>query len=297
MIKQFPQFSAIGIDDKEEIEEFCSNFPPYSDFNFTSIFCWDTDNSAEAAFLDGNLAIKLPDYITGKPIYSLLGENSIDESLRKLLAISPALSLIPEVTVQHIVHKESFVVAEDCDNNDYIYELKDLVDLPGKKYKVKRNKANNFMRNYVDKLRLKNIQFTNPNDHREAEQVFMRWAKQRERSEIDIKNELLAIKKLLEYSHLLNLTGILVYIDGECVGFSINEIIDKDYAICHFQKAILAYEHLDVFISQLVAKELIHFGCRYVNWEQDLGIPGLRNLKSSYQQYNFLKKYEVTSAS
>lgn len=294
MISQFPAFCKLGIEHQDEINQITSRYEPYSDFNFTSLFCWDVDDTTEISLLNGNLVIRLPDYITGEPIYSLLGENQVDESLKDLLELTDSLSLVPSVTVAAIQSHE-FKVTEDPDNFDYIYSLQDLVDFAGKKYKVKRNKTNQFMRNYEASLHLRNIQFSSKADREIAKAVFLKWAQERNRDENEIQNELLAIARVLEYSPDLNLTGVLVYIDQECVGFSINEIIDKEYSICHFQKALLEYEHLDVFISNLVAKELLHFGCTYVNWEQDLGIEGLRQLKSSYQEYSFLKKYKVSS--
>ncbi|MEI7683273.1 MAG: phosphatidylglycerol lysyltransferase domain-containing protein [Candidatus Saccharibacteria bacterium] len=293
MIKQFPKFSRLAIEQRHEVKRITSQFEPYSDFDFTSLLCWDIDGSSEISLLNGNLVIMLPDYITGKKTYSLLGKNKIDESLKSLITKVGPLSLVPEIMIRHIKDVSAFTAKEDRDNFDYIYELKSLVEFPGKKYKVKRNKNHNFMSHYQDKLSLRNIQFGNAEDRAAAEQVFVEWAEERDRKKEDIANEAAAIGRALAYAPDLKLTGILVYIDGHCVGFSINEILDSDYSICHFQKAILAYEHLDVFISNLVAKELLHFGCKYANWEQDLGIDGLRALKTSYQHFSFLKKYNV----
>lgn len=297
MIRKFPAFSKLGIEHKAEIRRLTAAFEPYSDFNFTSLFCWDTDGSTEVALLNGNLVIKLPDYINGKTIYSMLGTTQVDKSIERLLTVCDRLQLVPATTVQNIVNQDRFVIREDRDNFDYVYALDDLVDLPGKKYKVKRNKTNKFMRQYEDRLHLKNIRFTKRADHDLIKTVFENWVAERDQGGDDNNNERAATNRLLEYAQELNLTGVFAYVDGDCVGFSINEIVSDDYAICHFQKAILAYEHLDVFISNLVAKELRHFGCTYVNWEQDLGIRGMRDLKTSYQQFSFLKKYQLSSSS
>lgn len=293
MITQYPEFTKLSIDLKPEIKQITSSYAPYSDFDFTSLFCWDTNDSTGVSLLNQNLVIRLPDYLTGETVISILGEHLMDESITKLLSDGHSLHLIPEISVAALKHPDLFIVTEDRDNFDYIYELKALVDLSGKKYKLKRNKANNFMRSYEESLDLKKIRFGVSDDLLLAKEVFMKWAKERQRSPLDIDNEYTAIARALDFASQLNLMGVLVYINDLCVGFSINEIIDEKYAICHFQKAILEYEHLDVFISNLVAKELFHYGCTYVNWEQDLGIEGLRQLKSSYQNYGYLKKYTV----
>lgn len=41
MIPKFPEFKKLELSNKEEIENFTSKFPPYSDFNFVSMWCWD----------------------------------------------------------------------------------------------------------------------------------------------------------------------------------------------------------------------------------------------------------------
>jgi hypothetical protein len=49
-------------------------------------------------------------------------------------------------------------------------------------------------------------------------------------------------------------------------------------------------------LSQLVNREfarLLFTDCRYVNREQDLGEPGLRNAKLSYHPVELVKKYRL----
>ena len=41
MLPEFPQFKKLELSDKEEVEKFTSKFPPYSDFNFVSMWSWD----------------------------------------------------------------------------------------------------------------------------------------------------------------------------------------------------------------------------------------------------------------
>lgn len=54
MIPTFPEFKPIEITDKEEVENFTKNYPPYSDFNFISLFCWDVDGKRRLSWLNGN---------------------------------------------------------------------------------------------------------------------------------------------------------------------------------------------------------------------------------------------------
>ncbi len=294
MIAQFPHFSKLTIDCKDEIVKLTERFDPYSDFNFTSLFCWDTDGSTEVSILDGNLVIKMADYITNEPLYSLIGETNIDMSMALLIDMAGgSLKLVPEIVISLLDNRDAFCIEEDRDQFDYVYQLPTQADLIGGHYKVKRNKISKFMRTYEDKLTLKKIHFDSPVMKQEISDIFTRWTEERGRDDEESRREAETLDKLFDYGKYFNLVGIQVFMDGVCIGFSINEIVQKGYAICHFQKSILTFEHVDVFLSNLAAKELKHFGCKYVNWEQDLGIPGLRELKSSYLQAFFLKKYTV----
>ena len=67
MITNFPNFKKLGLEDKPLIESFVKRYLPYSDFNFVSLWSYDTDNSYEISYLNKNLVIKQDDYITNEP--------------------------------------------------------------------------------------------------------------------------------------------------------------------------------------------------------------------------------------
>ncbi len=297
MIAKFPELTKLGINHQKEVQTYTDKFEPYSDFNFTSLFCWNVDGSTEISDLNENLVIKLPDYLTGEPVYSLIGDQKIDESLNALLEITRKINLVPELVIEHISKVADLQIEKDRDQFDYIYHIVGQADMSGGHFKVKRNKVSKFFRTYGDDLILKKINFKNEETKQEIIKTFNDWTVNKEKKDDDFHREKKALQQLLDYSPQLHgLVGIQVFIDGTCIGFSINELVQKDFAICHFQKAILDFAHVDVFLSNIVAKELKHYGCKYINWEQDLGIPGLRELKESYLNESFLTKYTIKKA-
>lgn len=72
MIPEFPNFKKIELSDQKEIESFTSKFPPYSDFNFTSLWSWDTHTNMQISILNKNLVIRFNDYLSDSFFYSLL---------------------------------------------------------------------------------------------------------------------------------------------------------------------------------------------------------------------------------
>ena len=80
MIPEFPEFKKLELSDKEDVEAFTKKFPPYSDFNFVSMWSWDIKGEMRLSILNGNLVVRFTDYITGDPFYSFLGNNKTNET-------------------------------------------------------------------------------------------------------------------------------------------------------------------------------------------------------------------------
>jgi hypothetical protein len=100
---------------------------------------------------------------------------------------------------------------------------------------------------------------------------------------------------LLDNHHAFSLILIEIVVDGETKAFSINEKLSGDTAICHFEKALKTHHaSLNTFLVKEVAVKLCELGCRWINWEQDLGLDGLRRSKLSYQPAHYLKKFTIT---
>ena len=88
MIPEFPQFKNLELTDKKEVEKITGKYPPYSDFNFVSMWSWDIKGEMRLSILNGNLVVRFTDYITGNPFYSFLGNNEVNDTVEKLLELS-----------------------------------------------------------------------------------------------------------------------------------------------------------------------------------------------------------------
>lgn len=298
MISNYPIFTKLDINLKDKITSITSQFAPYSDFNFTSLYCWNVDDSTEVSLLYGNLVIRMPDYLTRRLTYSILGNNRIDESLKILIDAAGQINMVPEIVFESISNKSDFVIVEDRDNFDYIYELHHLAHLPGNKFKKKRNKANVFTRDHASyELEVRTTRELTAHQIKRLTEIDHEWARLTARDEGDILSERKALSLLLQNSSEFDPIVTEIIVDGEIKAFSINEVLHDKFAICHFEKALSTHHvHLNTFLSSVVAKELQKMGCTYVNWEQDLGLEGLRQSKMSYHPINMLKKYTIKLA-
>lgn len=294
MIATFPNFDNLELSHKDPIRNITEKYDPYSDFNFTSLYCWNLNNSTAVSTLNNNLIIRLADYLTGDVIHSLLGETKIDESLSELLKHDYSLKLVPETVIKHINQKQHFKIIEDPDNFDYIYSLRSQSELAGKTYKGKRKKNNSFIKNFGADLQTVKLIFGNKSHAKTTLEIFDKWSTEKLLDATATAAERNAIERLLNARMSKKLMGIIIFIENNAVGFSINEVISADYAICHFQKTLPIYKGIDTFLTILTSKELRHFDCEYVNWEQDLGVSGLKQFKLNFKPDKFLKKYTVT---
>ena len=299
MIPTFPEFKKLEITDKQEIEKTTRLFLPFSDYNFVSLWSWDTREKTKISKLNDNLVIQLQDYITNEVFCSFLGKNDIDDTITELIAhakdlkLNPILHLIPESITRHIEQPKNFIIEEDADNFDYVLSVDELVELQGKNYRGKKNFVNRFKRLYGD---LADARILNLNDQKTKDEIinlFYDWEKARGKTRAETSNELMAIKKLLEYSDLLDLQIIGVFIENQLKGFSINEITWDHYGIIHYEKADISYTGIFQYLKQQSAINFKKQGCAYINYEQDLGIEGLKQAKLAWHPVKFLKKYTI----
>ncbi|MGH9031815.1 MAG: DUF2156 domain-containing protein [Acidimicrobiia bacterium] len=297
----FPHFKPLDPSDRPSIERLTARFLPYSDYSFVSLLSWSAAGRIEWSVLRENLAVRFDGYVAGDvPFYSMLGANEIDATVAELIDFSGrapvdgALKLVPEVVVEEISDRSPYVIDEDPDNHDYVFKTSDLAGCRGARFEAKRKRINRFLRAYGHDTRVEGIDLADRRIEREVLAVFSAWEQSRLLDRRQTADELDAVRTLLTNAAHLDLNGIGVMIDGQLSAFSIFEVVD-DFAIAHFEKADVAYQGLFQFLKQQVAISLRDRGCEFVNYEQDLGLPGIRREKRSWHPATYLKKYVISA--
>ena len=187
-------------------------------------------------------------------------------------------------------HPGEFKIQYDRDSADYLYEWKTLAKLEGKKLHGKRNHINRFIETYPD-YRYETVDSSNMADCR---QIAADWAKADNREDDeDAAYELRAIYFALDHMQELNLTGGLIRAGGRAVGFTLGEAINDEVFDVHFEKAYADIHGAYAMINREFVRNSLA-GYRYINREEDLGIPGLRHAKTSYQPVRLIEKGIVT---
>jgi uncharacterized protein len=298
MIPEFPEFKKLEISDKNEVEILTRDHPPYSDFNFTSMWSWNIHDEMKLSNLNGNLVVKFNDYVTGKPFYSFLGIKDVSLTVQKLLNYSisedlnPELRLIAEEAINE-TDPDSFVMREDQDNADYILSVDDLCKYEGGRFMNKRNYLNRFKKNHASSTKL--IDLSDPEIKEKIISLFRLWHAQKGLEEIYVKHEYNSLARFLDLKDYSSMISVGIFIEDKLVAFWLLEKINEEYCISHYEKANVG-EYVGIY-SYLVnesAKLLKERNIKFINFEQDLGIPGLRESKRSYSPCAYLKQYTLS---
>jgi len=102
-------------------------------------------------------------------------------------------------------------------------------------------------------------------------------------------NEANAIAETFAHFNDFGLLGGAIRVNGTIQAYAIAEELFPGMAVWHFEKAMADIQGLGQLINQWFSKfELSGFD--YVNREQDLGIPGIRQAKESYYPHHMVPK-------
>ena len=113
------------------------------------------------------------------------------------------------------------------------------------------------------------------------------------RDDGDKENEKAVIAYALAHRKMFGMIGGLIRAEGKVVAFTLGERLTVDTFDVHFEKAYADVEGAYAMINrEFVRRELSDY--TYINREEDMGIPGLRQAKLSYQPDSLVEKGIVT---
>ena len=182
---------------------------------------------------------------------------------------------------------EAVRLQPDRDHFDYLYRVRDLIELRGNKLHKKKNLLRQFLRSHdFDYLPL------TPERIDKALTMQTEWCLWRDcESSTTLEAENQAIVNIFhDWSRLSGLMGGGIEIEGNMVAYTVAEPLDEETVVIHFEKGCPNYKGVYQAINQMFL-ERSAADYTYVNREQDLGDAGLRQAKESYNPTGFLKKF------
>ncbi len=302
MLPIFPAFSKITLEHKDQIESYWKNFEPYSDYNFTSMYSYDIEGAGSLSMLDNNVVMILPDYSTNQPTLSFLGTNNTTITANKLLdwattvGLPKKLTLIGQEVIDNMEGQNDLIITEDPDNHDYVISATEMAKLTGRKWKSIRKEVNHFIEQNPG-YRFIEVDVSDQKIRRQFENLFETWEDQNNKTEEETSTEFEALKRSFDLFGEPDHFAFGLFLDDKLIGYSTNQTAHNGFYLGHFGKADANFAGAYKIMEHECAKFFLEKGCKFMNYEQDLGIPGLRQAKRGWNPVGYLKKYIIRTKS
>lgn len=267
-----------------------------ADCSFETLFLWSETYQTRWAEEDGVFYVRAG---TGADIFFMppftedgeLRPASLDRIRAELAAAGRpfAIRAASPATVERIetLWPGTYRFVEERDNWEYIYRTSDLIQLPGKKFRMKKNHLNGFLRQYGD-YQYEPIGADNMEETKAAlEAWFVRHGR--------IEAEERAIALALAHWDALGMKGAVIRIYGRIEAVTMGSLLSSGVAHIFFEKANPDIRGL----YQVINRDFLlrEFGdTEFVNREEDMGLAGLRQAKLEYHPDHFAEKYSVLPA-
>lgn len=182
---------------------------------------------------------------------------------------------------------DRFMFDNHRDDMDYVYDAQVFKTFKGRKLAAKRNHVNKFKSLYQY-----HYEELTPDLFEGCLRLERQWrAEQHDDTDL-LEAEERAIRNFFAHYRDLDLIGGALYVEGTLAAFTFGSPINNNTFDIHIEKADVRYEGVFPMMSHLFAQQL-PTQYQYVNREEDLGLPGLRQSKLSYHPLRLEPKFSA----
>lgn len=289
-------FQKFDLSRREEYNRFLQNGEERGcEYSLTNLFLWGRQ---QAAFLDDCLVLfsqfekrSVYPFPVGKgdirPVLDAIIHDAKQRGIVcRLSGMSPAQCMLLEE-----LYPGQFQFHPDRDSCDYVYNIEELATLKGRKFQKKRNHLNRFRENHPDCQAVVLDESNAP----AAQEMVRQWYESRilQDPHGDYHLEQRALRRAFCHRQALGMEGLLLVENGEILALSMGSALSENTFDIHFEKAREDVEGAYNAINQAFAAHLMEKYPRlqYLNREDDMGIPGLRQAKLSYNPDHLIVKF------
>lgn len=283
---------------REDLKKVLNGLDPYSDYTYGSLRYWDTGDRLRLSGYAGNLVVKFFDYLTGEEFYSLAGTSDVAgaaDSLASEYGIHE-LALLPEPVAMALA-EAGWTIVPDRDQYDYVIDLQEWTELAGGRHHRRRRTLKSFLSKHAqDGWSMDRVddwsQVTTS-----LTQIRSTWAKNNPDRARLASEEAAALDRVASIGGSdAELDVFVLSIRGKPEAFEIHEALGDGWGVAHFGKCAGNSSEAETVLELLSARYLLETrGVRWLNVEQDLGLPGLRQRKLHHRPARLLAKFTATS--
>ena len=283
----------LQITDRELFLKYYKDSPPSCSYlSFANLFIWK--DAEEISFFEFNDLL----IVTGKSLYDSSRYFMFPIGREMCSKVKPMLINefgdefniygMTEADVSKLQERcgDQFIISRERDMDNYVYLTEKLTTLSGKKLHSKRNHINKFKETYDY-----TYEHLCDENYYELTEFTEKWYDSHETSKT-LEMEKTAVFNALNYYKELELKCGIIKVSGSVVAFSVGEKLNDDTALIHIEKADTAYDGSYAIINnEFVKNEWQDF--KYINREDDMGLPGLRKSKMSYKPEFMVEMYSA----
>lgn len=266
-----------------------------SDYTIGAMFMWREFYNTTFCICDDILFFKVK-FLNRISFTYPVGPGSFDRAVYDLKEYCRANDLplwfctVPEEVIPMLVngHQGTIPGAPSRDWADYLYDAKDLAEMAGRRFSGQRNHINKFKKLYPN---YKYQRITSENLPRVMDFLYD-YEKNHGKEASLAKEEFALTLELMPYLDKFKLPGGFIEVDGTIIAMTVGEVL-KDTLYSHIEKANRDYIGSYQMIVKEFASDMMQYGIKYINREEDVGDEGLRKSKLSYHPTALLDKYCV----
>lgn len=287
-------YKRVTLEDKPIFDKHYEKYPPvHSDNIFTTLISWMeyanfcytiiNDDLLLLSQIENKFYLRPPSGKKNKDVFDqvlkLAKEQDNDYSFSMIDAKTKEWMMSGYPKLEFIPRRDYF---------DYVYLASDLAGLKGSDYGKIRNRLNKFKRSFnysVEKISENNIHDVN--------EFLKRWCLWKDcESDPILENEKKAILYSMKHFFDLGLSGICVIINDAIEAIAVYEKMNSDMVVVHYEKGSPDYDGIYKAINQETAN-IVQKDFKFINRESDMGIPGLRQAKMSYNPHHLVEVFSV----
>jgi len=287
-----PVFEPVSLARQEDYRERFARCPQKaSDYSFVNLWGWAEEYGLEWYFGPKLTWIRQtrPETVYWAPIGPW---EDVDWDACPLTKdLSSAYIRVPETLMG--MWKEHFgeriQIEEAREHWDYLYDVQELCELRGKRFHKKKNLLNQFRKAYDYHYHSMTPDCVEAALDMQSE--WMAWRDEESQQTLAAENH--AISRVLKsWDALCGVFGGVIEVEGKQAAYTVAECLSDDQLVIHFEKGHTNFKGVYQAINHMFLSEDAP-GYDVVNREQDLGDPGLRKAKESYNPVGYLKKFRV----
>ncbi|MDO4987489.1 MAG: phosphatidylglycerol lysyltransferase domain-containing protein [Synergistes sp.] len=295
------QFRELTLSDAEHyIERWNKCGQAIAAYSFSSVWSWAADFGTEVVYDEDADLYWIRQSNNKLKNLAPVGDwkrNDWADVLRKYAGNEIEMYLVPEVLVRMwckaLSGTAEINATEDRGAWEYVYDIRALASLAGRKYMKKRNHVNKFKRDvsYI----YEPITVNNLNEILEFQESWYRT--NAIHNSVTLAQENRSVRNVLSnWDRIPNRCGGALRANGRIIAYTTGETVG-DCLIVHYEKA--SHEYADGAAYQVINQEFLRHtleqlpDLKRVNREEDLNEPGLRAAKMSYMPDDFIKLYSV----